>query len=147
MDELFATGGTDGGWNAFWRNHAGISYDAGPNYSERIAQQANPFEFEWIPYAKGPGSNTGGELAVQFYALLEDSHNKAAWRWLKFLTHDMQSQLAYGTHAQRIPAYLPASHATLAMSKSKTSIMELSLCSKSYLVCPPDLLGAHRWHH
>jgi ABC-type glycerol-3-phosphate transport system substrate-binding protein len=127
IDDLFATGGADGGWEAFWRNRAGISYDAGPNYGERIAQQSNPFEFEWIPYAKRPGPNTGGELAVQFYAMLEDSRSKdAAWQWLKFLTHDMQSQLEYGARTQRIPAYLPASQRYFSdMSRANPSIMEI----------------------
>lgn len=108
IDELYQAGASPE-FTKFREGMAGMSYSAGPNYAEQAQQMSGGFELEWIRFAKGPSANTGTELSVQPYRILRGSSNEeAGWAWIKFLANEMESQVSYGQHTGRIPAYTPA---------------------------------------
>src|SRR5690606_21319167 len=99
---------------AFRGGLAAMDNNAGPNMAQLIEAAADengktPFEFAWHPFPRGPSANTGPEIQLHAYAMIEGTeHPQEAWEWLKFLSLDEESQISSSRYSGLVPALRPA---------------------------------------
>lgn len=111
--DLYEVGATSSGTN-FRAGLAAMDNNAGPNMAQLIQAAADesgktPFEFTWHTFPRGPSDNTGPEIQLHAYAMIEGTEHPAeAWEWLKFLSMDEESQMSYSRYSGLVPALRPA---------------------------------------
>ena len=109
---LYDNGATTGA--QFRAGLAGMDNNAGPNMAQLIAESADasgkePFPFAWHRFPRGPSTNTGPEIQLHAYGIIQGTHHiEEAWEWLKFLSLNEQSQIEYSRWSGLVPALRPA---------------------------------------
>ena len=90
----------------FWNGKTGLDLVDGPGI---IGPYLADTSWDWDVAVQplGPGGR-GTEVALDSFQVLADSpHPEAAWKWIKFLAADVESQERFVQVTGRVPSYIP----------------------------------------